>query len=108
MIIKFMIVLRFFEGIWWIKKPNIFLDIEGVGVVTELVTLGDDLDWLRISLEAIIRIRRFHRSVCGAHGCPAPPPSMNLILIWIQINSLPVVSGKFNFKKLKMVTQTSC
>ena len=36
-----MIVLRFFEGIWWIKKPNIFLDIAGVGVVTELVTLGD-------------------------------------------------------------------
>ena len=37
--------------------------------------LGDDFDWLEADQETILQIRRLRRSVCGAYGCSAPPPS---------------------------------
>ena len=42
--------------------------------VRRRMRLGDAFHWLGVSLEAILRIRRLRRSVCGAHGCSAPPP----------------------------------
>ena len=39
--------------------------------------LRDGFDWLEVGLETILRIMRLRRSVCGAHGCSAPPPSLN-------------------------------
>jgi len=39
--------------------------------------LGDEFDSLGVSLESILEIRKLRRSVCGAHGCSAPPPSQS-------------------------------
>ena len=36
------------------------------------IRLGDDFDWLEVGWEAILRIRRLRRSVCGVHGCSRP------------------------------------
>ena len=49
--------------------------------VRRRMRLGDDFHWLGVSLEAILRIRRLRRSVCGAHGCSAPPPSSAWVLM---------------------------
>ena len=44
--------------------------------VRRSMRLGDDFDWLGGDKEAILRIRRFWRLVCGAHGCFTLPPSL--------------------------------
>ena len=41
--------------------------------------LGDDFNWQGVSQEAILRIRRLWRIVCGAHGCSALQPLPRLI-----------------------------
>ena len=69
-----------------IKKAfgeSLLLDIELLDRVGEPVRrikrLGNDFDLLGVGYEAILRIRRLRRSVCGAHGCFAPPPSHNIL-----------------------------
>ena len=66
-----------------LKAKYLFWDIGLLEVETDLITLadvarvrlGDDFDLLGVSLEAILRFRSLRMSVCGAHGCSAPPPS---------------------------------
>ena len=58
--------------------------------VRRRMRLGDAFHWLGVSLEAILRIRRLRRSVCGAHGCSAPPPYLyTYVYSWIVSNSQP-------------------
>ena len=45
-------------------------------LVRRRMRLGDDFDWLEAVQETILQIRRLRRSVCGAHGCSAPPRSV--------------------------------
>ena len=86
---NFMIMLRFFKQKAFCGcKSQIFVFgywIAGCGdragyPVRRRMRLGDDFHWLGVSLEVILRIRRLRRSVCGAHGCSAPPPSSAWVL----------------------------
>ena len=67
-----------------VKAKYLLLEIRLLDVKIELgsllpgrssIGLGDDLDWLGVGLEAILRIRRLRRSVCGTHMGALDPSS---------------------------------
>ena len=69
-----------------VKAKYLFLEIKFLDMrkswepVRSSMRLGDDFDWLGVSLETFLQIRRLRRSVCGAHRYSAPHPSSNLQL----------------------------